>query len=110
MLTVFTLLITDNEKIIAVAGNYRKDIIGKRITLRLEDKISKRSTQIIESLDKLEICENTDMRKPAIIKPINVYGDIIGCVIVSSDKIGDVEKSLVEFSGAFMSRYLEGSV
>ncbi len=102
------IVITDNEKVVAVGGNYRKDIIGKRITLRLEDKISKRSTQIIESNDKLEICENTDMKKPAIIKPINLYGDIIGCVIVSSDKIGEVEKSLVEFSGAFMSRYLEG--
>ena len=48
------------------------------------------------------------MKKPAIIKPINVYGDIIGCVIVSGEKIGDVEKSLVEFSSTFMSRYLEG--
>ncbi|MBQ2891601.1 MAG: AbrB/MazE/SpoVT family DNA-binding domain-containing protein [Bacilli bacterium] len=102
------IVITDNEKIIAVAGNYRKDIIGKRITLRLEDKIQKRNTQIIESSDKLEICENTDMLKPAVIKPINVYGDIIGCVIVSSEKIGDVERSLAEFSGAFMSKYLEG--
>ena len=102
------IVITDNEKIIAVAGNYRKDIIGKRITLRLEDKIQKRNTQIIESSDKLEICENTDMLKPAVIKPINVYGDIIGCVIERTKKIGDVERSLAEFSGAFMSKYLEG--
>ena len=63
---------------------------------------------MIDSTDKFEICENIDMKKPAILKPINVYGDIIGCVIVSSDKIGDVEKSLVEFSSTFMSRYLEG--
>ena len=102
------IIITDNEKVIAVAGNYRKDIIGRRITLRLEDKIQKRNTQVIDSADKFEICENIDMKKPAILKPINVYGDIIGCVIVSSDKIGDVEKSLVEFSSTFMSRYLEG--
>lgn len=102
------IVITDNEKVIAVAGNYRKDIVGKKITIRLEDRMSKRSTQIVDNTEKLEICENIDMRKPAIIKPINVYGDIIGCVIVSSDKIGDVEKSLAEFSGAFMSKYLEG--
>ena len=102
------IVITDNEKVIAAAGNYRKDIVGKRISLRLEDKMSKRSTQIINSQDKLEICENIDIRKPAIIKPINVYGDIMGCIIVSSDQIGEVEKSLVEFSGAFMSKYLEG--
>ena len=102
------IVITDNEKVIAAAGNYRKDIVGKRITLRLEDKIQNRNTQVIDSSDKFEICENIDMKKPAILKPINVYGDIIGCVIVSGDKIGDVEKSLVEFSSTFMSRYLEG--
>jgi len=52
------IVITDNEKVIAVAGNYRKDIIGRRITLRLEDKIQKRNTQVIDSTDKFEICEN----------------------------------------------------
>lgn len=102
------IVITDNEKIIAVAGNYRKDIVGRKITLRLEDKMKKRNTQIIETTEKIEICENIDMIKPAVVKPINVYGDIIGCIIVSSEKIGDVEKSLAEFSGAFMSKYLEG--
>lgn len=102
------IVITDNEKVVAVAGNYRKDIIGKKITLRLEDRISKRQTQVINNDEKIEISENFNMHKPAIIKPINVYGDIIGCVIVSSDQIGEVEKSLAEFSGTFMSRYLEG--
>ena len=102
------IVITDNEKVIAVAGNYRKDIIGKKITMRLEDRISKRQTQIINNDEKIEIAENIDMHKPAIIKPINVYGDIIGCVIVSGNQIGEVEKSLAEFSGTFMSRYLEG--
>lgn len=102
------IVITDNEKVVAAAGNYRKDIIGKKITLRLEDRISKRQTQVINNDEKIEISENFNMHKPAIIKPINVYGDIIGCVIVSSDQIGEVEKSLAEFSGTFMSRYLEG--
>lgn len=102
------IVVTDNEKIIAVAGNYRKDIIGKKITLRLEDRLAKRQTQIINNEEKIEISENVDLHKPAIIKPINVYGDIIGCIIVSGQQIGDVERSLAEFSGTFMSRYLEG--
>ena len=49
------------------------------------------------------------MKKAYIIKPINVYGDILGAIIVCSDtEITELEKSLVEFSGLFMSRYLEG--
>ena len=102
-------VITDNERVIAAAGNYKKDIVGKKISLRLEDKISKRSTIVVNKTDKIEICDNVELKKPSIIKPINVYGDIIGCVVVSSDKdITDVDKSLAEFSGVFMSRYLEG--
>lgn len=103
------ILITDNERIIAAAGSYKRDLVGKRITPYLEDKISKRVTQILEKDDKLEISDGTELKKKAILKPINVYGDIIGCVIVSSDNdVTDVEKSLAEFSGTFMSRYLEG--
>ena len=92
-----------------ISGLYKKDIVGKKISLRLEDKISKRSTIVVNKTDKIEICDNVELKKPSIIKPINVYGDIIGCVVVSSDKdITDVDKSLAEFSGVFMSRYLEG--
>lgn len=102
------IVVTDNEKVIAAAGNYRKDIVGKKITMRLEDRLAKRQTQIIFDDDKIEISENFAMNKPAIIKPINVYGDVMGCIIVSGNEIGEVEKSLAEFSGTFMSRYLEG--
>src|SRR5690554_2807316 len=32
-------IVTDNEKVIAAAGGFRKDIIGKKIDLRLDEKI-----------------------------------------------------------------------
>lgn len=103
------MIITDNEVIIAGAGNYKKDLIGKKISPRLEEKLTKRATQYLERGEYLELTADYDIKRPSIIKPINVYGDIIGCVIVSSDnEITDVEKSLAEFSGVFMSRYLEG--
>lgn len=103
------IIITDNERITAVAGTVKKDLVGKKISMRLEERISKRSTQIVEKNENLEIAENYELKKAAVIKPINVYGDIIGCVIVMSDNdITEVEKSLAEFSGVFMSRYLEG--
>ena len=49
------IVVTDNEKVIAAAGNYRKDIVGKKITMRLEDRLAKRQTQIIFDDDKIEI-------------------------------------------------------
>ena len=59
-------------------------------------------------LKSIYILENYPINKSAIIKPINVMGDISGSVIVLNDNITDVEKSLAEFGGMFMGRYLEG--
>ena len=103
------IIITDNERVTAVAGSVKKDIVGNKISARLEDRIAKRTTQILERGEGMEICENYETKKAAVIKPINVFGDILGCVIVMAENdVTDVEKSLAEFSGVFMSRYLEG--
>ena len=76
--------------------------------MRLEEKMNKRQTQIIDKKENFEFLENYSINKAAIIKPINVLGDISGSVIVLSENITDVEKSLAEFGGMFMGRYLEG--
>ena len=102
------IIITDNEKVIAYAGNFKTDLSNKRISMRLEEKMSKRQTQVIDKAENFEFLENFPISKAAIIKPINVMGDISGAVIVLSDTITDVEKSLAEFGGMFMGRYLEG--
>ena len=102
------IIITDNEKVIAYAGNFKTDLSNKRISMRLEEKMSKRQTQVIDKAENFEFLENFPISKAAIIKPINVMGDISGSVIVLSDTITDVEKSLAEFGGMFMGRYLEG--
>ena len=102
------IIITDNEKEIAYAGNFKQDISNKRISMRLEEKMNKRQTQVVDKAENFEFLENYNIPKAAIIKPINVLGDISGSVIVLSDSITDVEKSLAEFGGMFMGRYLEG--
>ena len=86
----------------------KQDISNKRISMRLEEKMNKRQTQVIDKAENFEFLENYTIPKSAIIKPINVMGDISGSVIVLSDNITDVEKSLAEFGGMFMGRYLEG--
>lgn len=103
------IIITDNEKVIAAAGAFKHNLVGKKISIALEEKMNKRQTQIVEPSENFEICENIEVLKPIILKPINVYGDILGCVIVFGDKtITALEKSILEFSTTFMSRYLEG--
>ncbi len=102
------IIITDNEKVIAFAGAFKMNLLNRKISMRLEDKMHKRQTAIIDKGENFELLENYPVNKSVIIKPINVEGDIQGSVIVMSDAITDVEKSLAEFGGMFMARYLEG--
>ena len=103
------IIITDNEKVIACAGKFKHNLVGKKISIQLEERMNKRQTQIIDAGDNFDICENIELRSNAIMRPINVFGDILGCVIVFAEKeVTSLEKSIAEFSGTFMSRYLEG--
>lgn len=102
------IIITDNERIIAVAGNFRKDIVGKKIDIRLDDRIQKRNTQVFDRGENLEIADNLVINAPAVLKPIAVYGDLIGAVIVVSENaIGELEKSIAEMTSLFIGKYLE---
>lgn len=102
------IIITDTEKIVAVSGNVKKDLIGKKISLRLDDRIQKRTLQVFEKGETLEITENFEYKNAAVLKPIAVYGDLIGAVIVLSDnRIDDVDRVLAESSATFLGKYLE---
>lgn len=102
------IIISDNEKIVAASEGIKSLFLNKKISSKLEEIIKSRNTEVIKTKN-FEVCENINIPHPIVIKPINVFGDITGCcIIVGSDEITDVEKSLAEFGGTFMSRYLEG--
>lgn len=102
------IIITDNEQIVSASGEFKENLVGKKITKDLEEKLKNRTTQIIDRSNPLYICEDYHAKNSSIIKPINVFGDIMGCVIVEGKPhITESEKSLAEFGGLFMSRYLE---
>jgi AbrB family transcriptional regulator (stage V sporulation protein T) len=102
------IIVTDTERIIAAAGSFRKDVIGKKIDIRLDDKIQKKTSQIFEANEGLEVAENFVVNSPCILKPLSVYGDLIGSVIVVGDKnITDSEKSLADMTTIFIGKYLE---
>jgi len=102
------IIIMDTEKIIAASGAFRKDIIGKKIDIRLEERMRKRNIQTFSPNDNLEVTESLIIKTAAVLKPIIVYGDIIGAVIIVGDnQITDMEKILVESTASFISKYLE---
>lgn len=102
------IIVTDSDKVIAVGGNVPKELVGKKITMSLEDRMHNRTTQIIERGSNFTITENFSLNKAAVFKPIHVYGDILGSIIIVGDNgITDIEKSLIEFSTSFFNKYLE---
>ena len=102
------IIITDNEQILAVAGSVPKELVGRKLSLFYSERIKNRSTQIIDKPNNFEITEQYKINKPLIFKTISVYGDILGSVlIVCSNQITDIEKSLVDFSTSFFNKYLE---
>jgi len=102
------ILVTDTERIIAAAGNFKRDIIGKKISASLDDKIQKRVLQKFEKTQSLEVTDNYTINQAVILKPISVYGDIIGStIVIGENTIGDIERSLVEITSIFIGKYLE---
>lgn len=102
------IIVTDNEKVVSASGNFKQNLIGLKITHQLETVLKNRSTQVFSKADNMEICQNYYVSIPTIIKPINVFGDVMGCVIIESKSgITESEQSLAEFGGLFMSKYLE---
>jgi len=102
------IIITDSDKVIAVGGNVPKELVGKKITMSLEDRMHNRTTQIIERGSNFTITENFSLNKAAVFKPIHVYGDILGSIIIVGENgVTDIEKSLIEFSTSFFNKYLE---
>ena len=102
------IIVTDMEKILAASSGFKKNIIGKKIDQRLEDKILRRTTQSFERGQNIEICEGIIISSAIVIKPISVYGDLIGCVCVLADnQVTNTEKMLAELTALFVGKYLE---
>lgn len=104
--------ITDKDSIIAVAGVSRKDVIGKRISKKLESIIAGRSLVRSSGRQVVNIVENEETEQTEqIICPIICEGDVIGSVIIaakSQDKqMSGVEEKLATMASNFLGRRME---
>ena len=70
--------------------------------------MQKRTLQVFEKGEGLEIADKFEYKNSLVMKPITVYGDVTGCVIILGDnRIDEVDKALVETSATFLGKYLE---
>lgn len=99
------MIVCDLDKVIysSLDGLY-----DKKITNSLDSIIKKRNTHISSKDQSLNIVDGISLSKDIIIKPINIYGDVLGCVIIESNEhITPFDESLADFSASYLSKYLE---
>ena len=89
-----TVIITDNEFVIAASGKKRKELIGKKI-----------STDLFKN--KKNIIDNMKIEGYYKINPITENGDIKGFIILISSEITKEKEQIINVNTNFLSKYLE---
>ena len=106
-------MIADRDQFIAVSGGL-KGLIGKSLSRELEDKMNARENVIASKGDRSFIPltqEREDNFWQEAISPIICEGDVIGAVILASmneeEKMGEVERKLIQSASGFLGRQME---
>ncbi|MBR6696730.1 MAG: AbrB/MazE/SpoVT family DNA-binding domain-containing protein [Lachnospiraceae bacterium] len=108
----YSVYITDREEIIAAAGGAKRELIGAKISKKLEDAIEERESYVAKGNDKkvINVCEDAVNEYTSLaVCTIICQGDAIGAVLIVSadDKIGEVEYKLANSAAIFMGKHLE---
>lgn len=103
-----SVIITDNDTILAVSGPLKKELLGKVIGSDLENKLARREEMLEKHKKNLKITEE-DLECTYAVSPIIINGDTIGLVmIVSKDEpVDEIDYKLTQIASKFLSNHLE---
>lgn len=105
--------ITDRDRIIAVSGNGKKDMLMKPISRQLEDLIDGRENVTATRKERkfVPIVQNEEEFQAQAISPIICEGDAIGSVIIATkepqSKFGETEQKLTHSAAGFLGKQME---
>lgn len=105
-----TVLITDNDSVIAVSGPLKKDYHQKPISEEIELKIKRREEMLERHSKKIKIISEADaIEATYAISPIIVNGDCHGLVMVISKDtiITEEEMKIAQVASGFLKNNLE---
>ncbi|WP_208587383.1 stage V sporulation protein T [Gracilibacillus suaedae] len=106
-----SVLISDRDEIIAVAGESKKDYLGKHISKKIDQLMDSRDSIIETKTNTLEIIENKDEELEAyLLQPIIAGGDPIGCMVLftrENKDFGDAEKKAAQAAATFLAKQME---
>lgn len=113
-----TVLISDREKIVALsggmAGGTRKEVLNKQISPELENFMERRKSLSMHSEEKgfVPILKDFPVNySTEAISPIICDGDVMGAVIMASNKdkvkFGETENKLVSATAGILGKQME---
>ena len=106
-----TAAITDRDTVIAVAGNGRRELMGKQLSGQLDALLESRDIYRSEVTPSLPVTDSTDKYTVAVAAPILCAGDVLGLVLFLTDDDqcgGEAEYKLAQTVAAFLGRHMEG--
>ena len=102
------IIITDNNKILAISGNSKSKYLNKEISSYLEKAIKRRENILERHLKNLEITNNEVEVTSYVISTIIVNGDAIGLVIIlDKENVSQFDYDVANIVSKFLSKYLE---
>lgn len=112
--TDMTVIITDRDQVIAVAGKGKREYANKNISHMLEEVMEEREIISTVTSDKRKkpIIENENVSEDGqIIYPIICHGDVIGVVgIISKDepsKMTSAEERIAQVAAMYLGQQME---
>lgn len=107
-------MVTDREKVIAVAGGLKKEYqdmaISRELEEVMEERIAYNSSKSGRVIDVLE--NDSPAEQQQIIYPILCESDVVGTVIIFGRKdakaLSETENKIAGVAAAFLGRQMEG--
>ncbi len=101
-----TVIVTDNDKVLAVSGERKRDFKDKAISARVERIMLGRKSVVLAGENCINISGEEFLPAMEIFTPIVVCGDVVGCIIIISefDSQGANEVLLAETAAGFFSK------
>jgi len=105
-----TVLISDRDSVVAVAGVSKKEYLNKNIGELIEKVMPERSSQLVTESGEASFIESViEKYQSYVVGPVVASGDPIGAVVIfSKDKtLSEVEKKAVDTATNFLARQME---
>ena len=102
-------IITDREKVLAMAGNLKKKYLEKSISSTLDDIIQKRVVDYSTDVSNISLVQDIYEEASYVIAPIISNGDAIGSVIIlyTDSKVNDFTIKTGTIAAKFLGKYIE---